>query len=179
MTVHTAKGLEFRTVFLTGMEEDVFPYSRVSHEEPEEIDEERRLAYVAITRARERLYIVHAGSRTIFGKTRYASPSRFLRDLPEDTITREGTAWGAAPYAQPYSAPRAVSLPPGTRIVERDTDDGEVGEGVQVRPGSRVYHKQFGEGIVERVEFGNAPTVVAKFSEHGVKRIHAKFLQYE
>ncbi len=179
MTVHSAKGLEFRAVFLTGMEEEIFPYSRVSHEEPEEIDEERRLAYVAITRARERLYISHAGSRTLFGKTRYASPSRFLRDLPADTVPREGTAWPAAPYATPYQAPRAA-LPVGTRVVEREAEyDSQVGEGVQVRPGSRVYHKQFGEGVVERVELGSAPTVVAKFKEHGTRRIHAKFLEYE
>ncbi|HWZ90403.1 MAG TPA: UvrD-helicase domain-containing protein [Polyangiaceae bacterium] len=179
MTVHSAKGLEFRSVFLTGMEEEIFPYSRVSHEEPEEIDEERRLAYVAITRARERLYIVHAATRTLFGKTRYSSPSRFLRDLPEEAVTREGTGWAATPYATPYSAPRAASLAVGTRIVERDVEEGEVGDGIQVRPGSRVYHKQFGEGVVERVEFGSAPTVVAKFKEHGTRRIHAKFLEYD
>jgi DNA helicase-2/ATP-dependent DNA helicase PcrA len=179
MTVHSAKGLEFRSVFITGMEEEIFPYSRVSHEEPEEIDEERRLAYVAITRARERLCIVHAGSRTLFGKTRYSSPSRFLRDLPEDTVSREGTAWASAPYATPYTASRAVSLAVGTRIVEREPEPAEVGDGVQVRPGSRVYHKQFGEGVVERVEFGSAPTVVARFKEHGTRRIHAKFLEYD
>jgi ATP-dependent exoDNAse (exonuclease V) beta subunit len=119
MTVHSAKGLEFRSVFITGMEEEIFPYSRVSHEEPEEIDEERRLAYVAITRARERLFIVHAGMRTLFGKTRYSSPSRFLRDLPDDTISREGTGWAATPYATPYTSQRATSLPVGTRVVER------------------------------------------------------------
>lgn len=179
MTVHSAKGLEFRSVFITGMEEEIFPYSRVSHEEPEEIDEERRLAYVAITRARERLYIIHAGSRTLFGKTRYSSPSRFLRDLPDDAITREGTAWAAAPYSTPYQSPRAASLPVGTRVVEREADDGQVGEGIQVHPGSIVRHKQFGEGIVERVEFGSAPTVVAKFKDFGTRRIHAKFLEYE
>ena len=179
MTVHSAKGLEFRSVFIAGMEEEIFPYSRVSHEEPEEVDEERRLAYVAITRARERLYIIHAGMRTLFGKTRYSSPSRFLRDLPDDTITREGTAWATAPYATPYQSPRAASLPIGTRVVEREADDSQVGEGVQVRPGSIVRHKQFGEGIVERVEFGSAPTVVAKFKDHGTRRIHAKFLEYE
>jgi hypothetical protein len=64
-------------------------------------------------------------------------------------------------------------------VVEREAEDDQVGEGVQVRPGSRVYHKQFGEGVVERVEFGSAPTVVAKFKEHGTRRIHAKFLEYE
>ncbi len=179
MTVHSAKGLEFRSVFITGVEEEIFPYSRVSHEEPEEIDEERRLAYVAITRARERLWIVHAGMRTLFGKTRYSSPSRFLRDLPEDTVLREGTAWAAAPYSTPYQAPRAVSLPVGTRVVEREAEDNQVGEGIQVHVGSIVRHKQFGEGIVEKVEFGSMPTVVAKFKDHGTRRIHAKFLEYE
>ena len=180
MTVHSAKGLEFRSVFIAGMEEEIFPYSRVSHEEPEEVDEERRLAYVAITRARERLYIVHAGMRTLFGKTRYSSPSRFLRDLPADTFVKEGTGWAQTPYSTPYQAPRAASLPVGTRVVERDEYSGsDVGEGIQVRPGSVVRHAQFGEGIVERVEFGNAPTVVAKFKDFGVRRIHAKFLEYE
>jgi DNA helicase-2/ATP-dependent DNA helicase PcrA len=180
MTVHSAKGLEFRSVFIAGMEEEIFPYSRVSHEEPEEVDEERRLAYVAITRARERLYIVHAGMRTLFGKTRYSSPSRFLRDLPEDTFVKEGTGWAQTPYATPYQSPRAASLPLGSRVVERDDYSGsDVGEGIQVRPGSIVRHAQFGEGIVERVEFGSAPTVVAKFKDFGVRRIHAKFLEYE
>jgi ATP-dependent DNA helicase UvrD/PcrA len=179
MTVHSAKGLEFRSVFITGMEEEIFPYSRVSHEEPEEIDEERRLAYVAITRARERLWIMHAGMRTLFGKTRYSSPSRFLRDLPAEAVLREGSGWAAAPYSTPYQPPRAVSLPVGTRIVEREADDSQVGEGIQVRIGSIVRHKQFGEGIVEKVEFGSMPTVVAKFKDHGVRRIHAKFLEYE
>jgi DNA helicase-2/ATP-dependent DNA helicase PcrA len=177
--VHSAKGLEFRSVFITGMEEEIFPYSRVSHEEPEEVDEERRLAYVAITRARERLYIIHAGTRTLFGKTRYSSPSRFLRDLPEEAVHREGTAWQSAPYATPYQSPRAVSLPVGTRVVEREAEHSQVGEGVEVRPGSRVYHKQFGEGVVERVELGSAPTVIAKFKEHGTLRIRANYLEFE
>jgi len=92
---------------------------------------------------------------------------------------REGTAWATAPYSTPYQAPRAVSLPVGTRIVEREADDSQLGDGVQVRIGSVVRHKQFGEGIVEKVEFGSMPTVVAKFKNHGTRRIHAKFLEYE
>jgi DNA helicase-2/ATP-dependent DNA helicase PcrA len=178
MTVHMAKGLEFRSVFLTGMEEEIFPYQRMGHDEPEEIDEERRLAYVAITRARERLFILHAGMRTLFGKTRYSSPSRFLRDLPEETVVREGTAWSTPPYATPYgqSAGRAA-LPVGTRVVEREHEP-DLDTGVEVRPGSRVFHKIFGEGVVERVEFGNKPTVIAKFKE-GTKRVLASFLQFE
>jgi hypothetical protein len=116
----------------------------------------------------------------LFGKTRYSSPSRFLRDLPADTFVKEGTGWAQTPYSTPYQAPRAASIPVGTRVVERDEYSGsDVGEGIQVRPGSVVRHAQFGEGIVERVEFGNAPTVVAKFKDFGVRRIHAKFLEYE
>lgn len=186
MTVHSAKGLEFRSVFITGMEEEIFPYSRVTHEEPEEVDEERRLAYVAITRARERLYIIHAAMRTLFGKTRYSSPSRFLRDLPPDTFVKEGTGFAPQAYSSSYGtsqrstsiAPRAA-LPVGTRVVEREPDYTDMGEGIQVRPGSRVFHAQFGEGIVERVDGGSMPTVTAKFGKHGLRRIHAKFLEYD
>src|SRR5690606_16867882 len=74
MTVHSAKGLEFDTVFLTGIEQEVFPYRGINADEEEELDEERRLLYVAITRARRRLFITHAATRTLFGKTRYQSP---------------------------------------------------------------------------------------------------------
>ncbi len=93
MTVHGAKGLEFDSVFLTGMEESIFPYKGVdqSHgESEEELDEERRLAYVAITRARKRLVITHTSTRQLFGRTHYLSASRFLDDLPEDVVLREG-----------------------------------------------------------------------------------------
>jgi DNA helicase-2/ATP-dependent DNA helicase PcrA len=81
MTVHSAKGLEFRAVFLTGMEDEVFPYKGLAPGEEEELEEERRLAYVALTRARERLYVSHAGTRMLFGQTRYNRPSRFLLHL--------------------------------------------------------------------------------------------------
>ena len=70
-------------------------------------------------------------------------------------------------------------MPVGTRVVEREAEEGQVGEGIQVHPGSIVRHKQFGEGVVERVEYGSAPTVVAKFKDHGTRRIHAKFLEYD
>ena len=82
MTLHTAKGLEFPVVFLIGMEDGVFPHLR-SLGEPDELEEERRLAYVGITRARERLYLTHAWSRTLFGSTQYNPPSRFLDEIPE------------------------------------------------------------------------------------------------
>ena len=95
MTVHSAKGLEFDAVFLTGMEQEMFPYRGIASGEDEELEEERRLAYVAITRARRRLTITYAGSRTLFGQTRYLDRSQFLDDLPEDAIKREGSARAA------------------------------------------------------------------------------------
>jgi DNA helicase-2/ATP-dependent DNA helicase PcrA len=94
MTVHSAKGLEFDTVLLTGMEEEIFPYRGLESEHNDELEEERRLAYVAITRARRRLYISHAATRTIFGQTRYLAPSRFLAQLPDETLEHRGLpAW--------------------------------------------------------------------------------------
>lgn len=92
MTVHSAKGLEFDEVWLTGMEEETFPYRGLGSDDPEELDEERRLAYVAITRARKRLYLTYVSSRFLFGRTKYLAPSRFLDDLPDDTVVREGTS---------------------------------------------------------------------------------------
>jgi DNA helicase II / ATP-dependent DNA helicase PcrA len=92
MTIHSAKGLEFDTVLLTGMEEETFPYRGLESESNEEIEEERRLAYVAITRARRRLYITYASMRTIFGQTRYLAPSRFLADLPDDSYDHRTNA---------------------------------------------------------------------------------------
>jgi len=190
MTVHSAKGLEFEVVFLTGMEQEIFPYRGINRDEPEELDEERRLAYVAITRARKRLYISYAGMRTLFGQTRYLARSQFLDDLPESGVVFEGSA---APRASPYGrpgerslyapsgyAPRASSPPlsSGTRIVERD-DHGSAGYEDGPRPGSRVWHRQFGEGVVERVEFGVKPTVVARFGDYGTRRILAQYLEYE
>jgi len=207
MTVHSAKGLEFRSVFLSGMEETIFPYKGVdqSHgESSEELDEERRLAYVAITRARQRLVITHTSTRQLFGRTHYLSPSRFLADLPDDAITREGSsgashgsqrAFGGGNYGNSYdgnyrggykgggyrpAAPKS-SLPPGTRVVERDEPatfthhDVEV----EVRPGSRVRHKQFGRGVVEAIEPGESPIVIARFERVGQKRIKSEFLEFE
>ncbi len=85
MTLHTAKGLEFPVVFLTGLEDGVFPHAR-SLGDPDELEEERRLCYVGITRARERLYLCHAWSRMLFGATDYYPPSRFLSEIPEELM---------------------------------------------------------------------------------------------
>jgi DNA helicase-2/ATP-dependent DNA helicase PcrA len=89
MTLHSAKGLEYPVVFLVGMEEGVFPHSR-SLTEPSEMEEERRLAYVGITRAEERLFLSHAWSRSLFGSTQYNPPSRFVEDIPEELVESTG-----------------------------------------------------------------------------------------
>jgi DNA helicase-2/ATP-dependent DNA helicase PcrA len=91
MTVHGAKGLEFEVVLLTGMEEEMFPYRGMDPGGEQEMEEERRLAYVAITRARARLVMTHTDTRQIFGNTRWGRPSRFLSDLPKDAVEHLAT----------------------------------------------------------------------------------------
>lgn len=112
MTVHSAKGLEFDTVLLTGMEEEMFPYRGFDGERNDELEEERRLAYVAITRARKRLFITHAHVRMLFGATRYQARSRFLDYLPHDVIdVQSSDPWGAR-SSTGGSAPAARSFSP-------------------------------------------------------------------
>jgi DNA helicase II / ATP-dependent DNA helicase PcrA len=104
MTVHAAKGLEFDTVILTGMEDGIFPYTRLDGGGPEDEDDERRLAYVAITRAQKHLFITHAMQRTIFGQTRYLAQSPFLLDIPEECVdlqTSEGRFGSSRPRYNP------------------------------------------------------------------------------
>jgi DNA helicase-2/ATP-dependent DNA helicase PcrA len=193
MTVHGAKGLEFRTVLLTGMEEETFPYRGLDEAHADELDEERRLAYVAVTRARERLYVTHATSRTLFGRTQYLAPSRFLADLPKEFVQKEGSvesAWGRSDartqdrsWGDSYArqAKPDPELAPGERIVDYDAFDDAPGSepGVVVRPGSQVFHKRFGKGIVRSVEAGAPPVVVAHFPGFGSRKVRADFLSFE
>lgn len=208
MTVHSAKGLEFEQVFITGMEEETFPYRGLSGDDGEELDEERRLAYVAITRARKQLTITYAQSRFLFGRTKYLMPSRFLQDLPEDAVSRQGQAsfGGASDFGRDSSfgyragyAPGgrntgfghersaggrastpSIQLEPGERFVEREEFDSpsDDREPITVRPGQRVSHGRFGQGIIERVEAGPKPTVVVRFPGYGTRRIVAEFLEF-
>jgi DNA helicase-2/ATP-dependent DNA helicase PcrA len=234
MTVHSSKGLEFERVWITGMEEETFPFRGMDGEDPEELDEERRLAYVAITRARSCLVISHAGTRFIFGRTKYLSPSRFLDDLPAECVERSGesrphlpgftqgtlsglqaspawtrrgggedwgatrgrSAWGGreepASTVSPggRSSATEISVNRSGRPVDREAFDDlppdefaqETYDDVEpliVRPGQKVRHKKFGAGVVERVEAGAQPTVVARFAGYGPKRIVAEYLEFE
>jgi DNA helicase II / ATP-dependent DNA helicase PcrA len=193
MTVHGAKGLEFKGVFLTGMEEELFPYRGLSSHEIDELEEERRLAYVALTRARERLTITHAATRTLFGQVRYASPSRFLTSIPpgdvEELCTRAAArprfvdqpSWSrSAEIAAGPSRPPEASPRPGERYVDPTAfDDLAAGDSLagELRRGSRVRHARFGEGEVRRVERSAEPMVVAFFPGWGEKKILARFLE--
>ncbi|MEY2933226.1 MAG: hypothetical protein RL033_3975 [Pseudomonadota bacterium] len=129
MTVHSAKGLEFDTVMLTGMEEETFPYRGLDSESNDELEEERRLAYVAITRARRRLYITHAATRTIFGQTKYLAPSRFLEQLPSEVVEHRGqSAWSmrvnsAAARAREAARSGYADSDPGESWDQRVPDD--------------------------------------------------------
>ena len=117
MTLHSAKGLEFPVVFLIGAEEGVFPHTRALTE-PDELEEERRLAYVGITRARERLYVTHAWSRSLFGSTQYNPPSRFLDEIPGELVESQGNVTGRSVVRPPEPAARGrtgASPPPYRR----------------------------------------------------------------
>ena len=198
MTVHAAKGLEFDTVLLTGMEDDVFPYKGLDSAEPEELDEERRLAYVAVTRARNHLAIFHASQRTLFGQTRYLRRSMFLEPIPEHIIKSEHSAvhlgnWNAQDNEEPAPV-RSMPvdrwqthqkftldkpLRPGERVVDRTAFDdmAHVETGPHLHRGQSVFHARFGKGTVEAVESsGEATMVVATFPGFGRRKILSKFL---
>ena len=182
MTIHAAKGLEFDAVFITGLEEGLFPHenSLSSHDG---LEEERRLMYVAITRARKRLYLSHAQSRMLHGQTRYNLNSRFLDELPDGHVkwitgTRfaqsSSSAWGQpsrqAAWQQPAWSPQwhgdSKSGPSETAVQPKDRGEQAAG----LRAGVQVFHTKFGEGVVKAVE-GNGQDARAQvqFSRHGVK----------
>ena len=172
MTLHSAKGLEFPAVFLVGMEEGVFPHSRALTE-PVELEEERRLAYVGITRAQQRLFVAHAWSRQLFGSTNYNPPSRFLDEIPTELMEQVGAVSGRSSYGrQSYRARDEWSNPPPYRRVDRD-DKGEAdrhrdrvveaalvagqratqpspsnSQLIGLRLGDDVEHPAFGEGVI-------------------------------
>jgi DNA helicase-2/ATP-dependent DNA helicase PcrA len=198
MTVHGAKGLEFDKVLLTGMEEEMFPYKGVDPGERDELEEERRLAYVAITRARRELVMTHTQMRQIFGTTRWNRPSRFLGDLPAGVAEHVATTALAGsdlrasrvhdraiePPERPWRHPQASAHPPpspdpGGRYVDHDFFDDRVETvtDMPLRRGSRVLHARFGEGEVLRLVSVGEPAVVAVFPGWGERKILARFLK--
>jgi DNA helicase-2/ATP-dependent DNA helicase PcrA len=152
MSLHSAKGLEFPLVFLTGLEEGLFPHQH-SLEDPARLEEERRLCYVGMTRARQRLVLTQAELRRLHGNEHYTSPSRFLGEIPEELI-QEIRAKPAAAYAP---ASLAIGLP---------TQEPPAG----MKLGRRVRHGTFGEGVVLRYEgHGAHARVQVNFEAAGTK----------
>jgi DNA helicase-2/ATP-dependent DNA helicase PcrA len=170
MTLHTAKGLEFPNVFLVGLEDGVFPHLR-SLGEPDELEEERRLCYVGITRARERLYLTHAWCRTLWGSTQYNPPSRFLKEIPEELTRlveggRRATSSVTGRAAIVESALRAGSG--GRATPARTTGAEDLG----LRAGDDVVHGKWGEGVVlEIIGSGDKAEAMVRFPGVGEKRL--------
>ena len=163
MTLHSAKGLEFPLVFLVGMEEGLFPH-RMSLEEPGRLEEERRLAYVGITRACRRLVLTYAESRRLHGRESYNAPSRFIAELPEDLLE------DVRPRA---TLRRPVAEPVRTRRVKEPPAEG-------LTLGARVRHKKFGEGVILDCEGqGSSARVQVRFDGEGAKWLVVGYAKLE
>ena len=160
MTLHASKGLEFDTVFLPGWEEGLFPHQRAMEESGEKgLEEERRLAYVGITRARQSVFISFASNRRVYGQWQNALPSRFIDELPEDHIDNKGN--NRMGLAANFSEVRMPWAREKQSINKR-------------RVGQRVHHETFGDGVVIRE---NGDTVEVAFNRGGIKKILARFLK--
>ena len=168
MTLHTAKGLEFPVVFLTGMEENVFPHQR-SVNDDKEIQEERRLAYVGITRAQRRLYLTRAAARAWWGRPEYQKRSRFLAEIPEHLIEwRRDESSAVAPAAERLAQRPGVRSPGNRRVPS-------------LSPGDKVTHDAYGLGTVLSVEgSGDDPEAKIDFgSDYGVKHLVLRYAPIE
>lgn len=180
MTLHSAKGLEFENVFIAGAEEGLFPSIR-SMESSDELEEERRLMYVGITRAKSRLYITHTKRRTLYGMTKYNKPSRFINEIPSELIEplyikgfAQSSVFGQPePYTKSFSVPtpkpqirKAVHTPPASNI--------------NIQKGDRIMHKTFGSGTVLSVkQMGGDNLLEIEFDNAGTKKIMQNFARLE
>ena len=152
MTLHNAKGLEFPVVFIIGLEDGVFPHMR-SLGDPEELEEERRLAYVGLTRAERRLYVSSAWSRMLWGGTQFNPPSRFLKEIPEGLVEKAGKRKRKPKFESAQA--------PASTVSESD-----------ITAGSRVLHDRWGEGIVTKiVGEGDKAEAWISFADEGTKRL--------
>lgn len=191
MTVHTSKGLEFPVVFIVGMEENLFPISRaIKSMSDTDIEEERRLCYVAITRAEEELFITNVRNRTLYGKRNVAIQSRFIEELPEDSIevlgvVDEGLSYSRAnynvldKYSKKYKKSMnmdAVSKNVKVTIIEGNKEGSDFALKDSVKAGSKIYHSKFGKGTVV-ARNGNDLTVA--FVNKGIKRLNIEYTVFE
>ena len=153
MTLHAAKGLEFPVVMIIGLEEGIFPHSR-SLLEQEEMEEERRLAYVGMTRAKERLFLMHASSRVLYGNVQANLPSRFLADVPENLLEVVGGGMTTPAFGQSMA----------------DLDASQ--EQQYLEPGDTVHHSKFGQGTVKEV---SETVLTVEFDSVGIKKLSSAF----
>jgi DNA helicase-2/ATP-dependent DNA helicase PcrA len=188
MTLHSAKGLEFPVVILAGLEEGLFPHSR-SKDDEEELEEERRLCYVGMTRARAKLVLTGAARRRIFGEYQSSEPSRFIDEVPAELVDRIAPSFSSFPGGQqghfahyesranPYGKGRGRAREDAPAYAYEDEDQST---GLALRPGMRVRHPQFGVGSVVSVEALTDDTkLVVRFAAVGVKTLRAKYARLE
>jgi DNA helicase-2/ATP-dependent DNA helicase PcrA len=192
MTLHSAKGLEFPVVILAGLEEGLFPHSR-SSEDQEELEEERRLCYVGMTRARARLVLTGAARRRVFGEYKASEPSRFIDEVPAELVERVMPSYSSSSGYQgnfphyefrtnPYGRGRRGGG--GGRFKEAEAtyayEDEDQSTGLALRQGMKVRHPQFGIGTVLSVEALDDDTkLVVRFADIGQKTLRAKFARLE
>lgn len=167
MTLHAAKGLEFPSVFMIGMEETIFPHSRALYDQSE-MEEERRLCYVGMTRAKQELYLFYASSRVLYGGVQHNPPSRFLSEIDGEFQASESYN----DFSQDYRAPSAASFEDSSKVLAND----EPRYVQDLNEGDGVRHKLFGEGTVTEVDGDN---VVIYFKGRGAKRLNAAFAPLE
>ncbi len=191
MTLHNAKGLEFPVVFMAGMEEGLFPHSR-SAESEEELEEERRLCYVGMTRAKERLILTHATERRIYGYPQVNLISRFVEEIPAELVEREGipasasgtgkryVSWEDAAAPAPASSARWTESRPGTVTQARIRTAASPSDKDPYYNGAVVKHAKFGIGTVQRSEgAGDDLKISVSFPGHGVKTLAVKYANLE
>jgi DNA helicase-2/ATP-dependent DNA helicase PcrA len=166
ITLHQAKGLEFPVVFIIGMEDGILPHIR-SFDDPEQMEEERRLCYVGITRAKKRLYLVRAFRRSLMGSSAINKPSRFLKDIPPHLVSA-GAMW------QGEESQLATAMYSWNRMAAPKVEVEEL------RPGDHVHHAQFGEGVVVSYKpLSDDAEVVVAFDGAGVKKLLMSFAKLE
>jgi len=188
MTLHSAKGLEFPVVIMAGLEEGLFPHSRSSESE-EELEEERRLCYVGMTRARSRLVLTGAARRRTFGEYHASNPSCFLDEIPDELIERRTPSYSSSSYqgnlahyefrTNPYGRGRRGG---GDRVKEATYayEDEDQSAGISLKLGMKVRHPQFGVGTVLSVEALDDDTkLVVRFAAVGMKTLRAKYAKLE
>jgi len=174
MTLHTAKGLEFPVVFLTGLEEGVFPHTRALGN-VQELEEERRLAYVGITRARQRLYFSRAVLRSAWGAPSYNPESRFIGEVPKELLTWEREAPAASSTAFGTQTPQLTASAAKTRRTGFKSLGASGREPISVTAGDRVIHDTYGLGTVVSVEGRTGEHATVDFGSEGVRKLVLAF----